>query len=165
MSCNNKNNTPSIRIGNDIYVTWAIYTGSDKESVPYLLEGKDISIYIKSTIKTYKIKEINVSGNEVSFYFYGKDQKLLGPYSVELVVNEGDKGMFTIDESDAFEIVKRSCEICDDGGSKRAQIKIYTVFGFSIDDNMNLHLVLANGEDSGNLTFSLTDNGQLTLDN
>lgn len=58
----------NIRIGNDIVVTWAILRGG----APFSLEGKDVTIYLKSPFKKEKVEDFSITGHRVSWTFYGK---------------------------------------------------------------------------------------------
>ena len=86
----------SIRIGNDIAVTWSLY----KEGQPYSLEGMAVRLYLNHALGRSEIGSFKVSGNVVAWTFEGKDQKHTGRYSLELVVNEGESGMMSVDKID-----------------------------------------------------------------
>lgn len=117
MSCNCKTkDIPSIRIGNDIDIRWAVYNGieSDGDGIvmePYDLEGKDISIYFNSKYNRQRATYVHIDGNIIYCRFYGKDQQFYGPYSVIIVENEGKEGMHTLDECRAFELVSCECDV------------------------------------------------------
>ena len=96
----------NIRIGNDIVVTWSILRGG----APFSLEGKDVTIYLKSPFKKEKVEDFTITGNRVSWTFYGKDQKALGKYALELVVNEDAEGMITTDFCGFVNLVSCSCK-------------------------------------------------------
>lgn len=160
----------AIKIGNDIEIKWSIFTGSMVDNEPYNLDGKNITVYLKSKCEVEKAKDISVSGNVVTCYFYGKDQRHLGVYSIELVENEGEKGMFSIDENNAFEIVKhtRDTHNNDEGNlsfntlefSTAKQINV--VINFEVDDSMNLNMTyISNNKITP--AFSLGEDGYLTL--
>lgn len=104
-----------IRIGNDIQVRWAIYTA---EKEPYGLEGRNIAIYLTNVYGRKQIEGVTVAENVVNFTVYGKEQVHLGKYSIELVENEGSKGMHTVDVCDAFLLVKCSCQAETDQDGK-----------------------------------------------
>lgn len=104
-----------IRIGNDIQVRWAIYTA---EKEPYGLEGRNIAIYLTNVYGRKQIEGVTVAENVVNFTIYGKEQVHLGKYSIELVENEGSKGMHTVDVCDAFLLVKCSCQAETDQDGK-----------------------------------------------
>lgn len=112
-----------IRIGNDIIVVWNIYTDVDNE-VPYDLSGRNLSLYMKTDFEKVKIESFVVEGNAVRFTYHGKDQHRPGKYTLTLVENEGLDGMLTVDECDAFELVRCSCEA---GGDKESKIEIVTL--------------------------------------
>ena len=117
MSCNcNKKDIPSIRIGNDIDIRWAIYNGVESvgESVmmePYRVEGKSISVYFNSKYDRQRADYVHLEDNIVHCRFFGKDQKFFGPYSVVVIENEGQQGMHTLDECKAFELVSCECDV------------------------------------------------------
>lgn len=103
-------------MGNDIKIKWAIYTGSGINMTPYNLEGKKVAVYLKNKYHKIPAQDISVSEHIVTFYFYGKDQYEYGPYSIEFIENDGSKGMHTVDECKAFELVKCTCEADGAGG-------------------------------------------------
>lgn len=107
-----------IRIGNDIEILWAIYiiNGSDKS--PYDLTGKNLSLYLKGPKGRIEVSGHTADKNILKWTFYGKDQHHAGTYSLELVENEGCEGMHTIDQCNAFSLVKNSCEIYYSSGSQ-----------------------------------------------
>jgi hypothetical protein len=112
MSCNCKTkDIPSIRIGNDIEIRWAVYNAVEPsedgglQMEEYPVEGKNISVYFNSKYNRQKAGYVSLKGNIVYCRFYGKDQQFFGPYSVVLIENEGGDGMHTLDECKAFELV------------------------------------------------------------
>ena len=170
MGCSNNIDIVSIRGGNDIKVTWSIYTGIIAP-LPYNLESKDITVYFKSKYVIEKAQDISILGNTVTCYFYGKDQKYFGKYSLELIENEGKKGMQTIDECNAFKIVRCACEASDNGKDDlnyitnlefRTSVQTDVILDFKIDDDMNLNLTYTSDEDLNN-KFVIDEDGQLTL--
>lgn len=96
----------NIRIGNDIVVAWSIL----RDGAPFSLEGKDVTIYLKSPFKKEKVEDFSITGNRVSWTFFGKDQKALGKYALELVVNEDAEGMITTDFCGFVNLVSCSCK-------------------------------------------------------
>ena len=117
MSCNcNKKDIPSIRIGNDIDIRWAIYNsvetdGEDVVLEPYKVEGKSISVYFNSKYDRQRADYVHLKDNIVYCRFFGKDQRFFGPYSVIVIENEGQQGMHTLDECKAFELVSCECDV------------------------------------------------------
>lgn len=99
-----------IRIGNDIVIRWSIFAGD----AAYDLEGRDIAFFLKTVYGRCRITDYSVEGNAIRWTFYGKDQKAECAYGLELVENDGEKGMHTVDECDAFRLVG-SCHECGCG--------------------------------------------------
>lgn len=97
-----------IRKGNDIEIRWAIYVGKGLNETPYVLSGKDLTLYLKNPYETVRVKEFTTEGHIISFKVWGRDQHT-GTYTITLVENEDKEGMHTVDECDAFKIVSHSC--------------------------------------------------------
>lgn len=113
-----------IRIGNDLQILWGIYAGEGVDVTPYDLSNRNLSVYVKTGSKRWKVSNFTTSGHIVKWLFYGKDQKILGTYSLELVENEGLEGMHTVDECKAFTLVKCSCAT---GGDEESRVSIVTL--------------------------------------
>ena len=96
------------RQGNDIKISWSIFK---KGGQIFSLEGKNISLYLKSVFGRKELNDFVVTGNIIQWTFYGKDQKNSGKYSLELVINEGEKGMITTDKCDFVNLVSCSCKL------------------------------------------------------
>lgn len=171
MSCNCYTENPvSTRKGNDIKITWSIYSGI-VDPIPYNLEGKVFSVYLKNKYKKKLAQDVSVSGNTITCYYYGKDHDFLGPYSLEFVENEGRKGMLIINECNAFKLVSNTCDI-DNGGSDgvicvtnlefKTSKNIDILLSFNVDDDMNLNLTYRGSEELVD-TFSIDEDGQLIL--
>lgn len=109
-----------IRIGNDIEIRWAIYAGEGVNEAPYDLTGRNLSLYLVDKFGRNEVYDFTVNRHVLTWKFYGKDQHHLGEYSIELVENEGRTGMHTVDECDAFTLVKRSCET---GGDSEGRVE------------------------------------------
>ena len=112
------------RLGNDIEILWSIEAESKGSKFPYDLSGKNLSLYLSHQFGKIKIEAFSINENVLSFTYLGKDQKYSGKYSLTLVENEGVEGMHTVDECDAFELVKCSCIV---GGSEESNVKIVKV--------------------------------------
>lgn len=95
------------RIGNDIRVAWSIYRDDDSA---FSIEGLNVSLYLKSIFGRKKQEEFVVAGNTIQWTFYGKDQTNIGKYSLELVINEGDKGMITLDSPVFVKLIACTCQ-------------------------------------------------------
>lgn len=104
----------SIRIGNDLEVNWTIYIEDGGVLVPYRLEGRRISFYVSSAYGKVRVRDYSVRDNVLTWKFPGKYQRHACVYSFELVENEGEDGMYSVDECDAFRLVGHSCEVRDD---------------------------------------------------
>lgn len=96
------------RIGNDIKVAWSI---TKKDGQAFSLEGLNVSLYLKSMFGRTALNDFSITGNIILWTFYGKDQSAPGKYSLEVVVNEGAKGMITTDACDFVNLVSCSCQL------------------------------------------------------
>ena len=102
----------NIRIGNDIVVTWSL----SKEGQPYSLEGMALRLYLKHAFGTSEIDDFRVDGNKITWTFYGKDQQHAGRYTLELVANEGENGMVSVDKCNFIQLTANTpcCDGDDD---------------------------------------------------
>lgn len=100
----------SIRKGNDINIAWSIYK---KDGTAFNLDGLNVSLYLTSTFSRKRLDDFVVNGNIIQWTFYGKDQNASGRYSLEIVINEDNKGMITTDSCDFVNLVSCSCMTCD----------------------------------------------------
>ena len=96
------------RQGNDLKVAWSIFM---QDGEPFRLDGKDVSLYLKNMFGRKELSDFVTTGNIIQWTFYGKDQKNSGKYSLELVINEGEKGMITTDKCDFVNLVSCSCKL------------------------------------------------------
>jgi hypothetical protein len=122
----------NIRIGNDIKIVWSILY----EDAPFSLSGKDITIYLSCSYEKTEVKDFRVSGNELSWTFYGKDQKYTGKYSLELILNEGKEDMITVDARKFVNLVPHSCE--EDGTDEP------NIFVENVDLNTEIEFISGN---------------------
>lgn len=99
-----------IRIGNTIHVSWSILTNGVNES----LDGRDVKVYVSSSLSRRVIEPITVSGNVVSFAIEGKDQVRCGVYDLTIVENEGKANQLVLDACSVYELVDRSCKASQD---------------------------------------------------
>lgn len=113
-----------IRIGNDIGLRWEIYAKSGSNVTPYDLTGKDVRLYMSNMYGRREVKDFTVEGNAVQLTFYGREQKHTGRYRLTLVENESLDGMHTVDECDAFELVRHSCQ---EGGDAEGRVELKTL--------------------------------------
>lgn len=98
-----------IRIGNDIAVQWSLVAKGTGE--PFVVEGKDIRLTLKSIFAKTAINEFDVAGNTISWTFKGAEQKQVGIYSLEVSLLDEQGVMITTDVCDFVELVACSCEI------------------------------------------------------
>lgn len=95
-----------IRIGKDISMRWEITT--DGVAIP--LEGRDLTIEIKSPAGIENNIPYRVDGNILIMTFYGYEQKRTGEYSITLWEKKGKPGQNVVDVIRAFELVRTSQE-------------------------------------------------------
>ena len=110
-----------IRIGNDIGIRWEIYVRDGEDVAPYDLTGRTLKLYLSNMYQRLEHSEFSTDGNAVVFTFRGRDQRSLGRYRLTLVENDGVEGMHTVDECDAFELVRFSCF---EGGNAESHVEI-----------------------------------------
>ena len=115
MGCGCSHDTANVRrkrIGNDLRFNWTILDGES----PYDLEGKDLTLTVRSPFGVMPYGDLQVSGNVISFTLYGKDQKVNGLYTAILQENAGEIGMKTVDITDIVMLVPHTR---DEGGEDR----------------------------------------------
>lgn len=95
------------RQGNDLAVLWSIF----KDGEPFDLRGRSLKLYLKNLHERKEVVDFSVTGNEIHWTFYGKDQDTLGKHSLILVANEDEKGMITTDACDFVRLVSCSCKL------------------------------------------------------
>lgn len=97
-----------------------------KDGSQFLLEGKDLSIVLKTPYGKQEILDYSINGNVIEWTFLGKDQKFLGKYSLILVVNKNSEGMVTTDACNFVELVACSCEAngADDAGVQTESVDL-----------------------------------------
>jgi hypothetical protein len=96
-----------IRIGNDILVTWSLFRGEEA----YDLTNLPVTLYLKNAYGKKRVENYAVNGNQISWTFYGKDQKNTGKYSMVLVIREGEQGMASTDYCDFVQLVACACQV------------------------------------------------------
>ena len=110
------------RIHNDLNVMWSIFA----DGAPFSLEGKQVTIYLRTPYSKKEIVGYSISGNVITWKFLGKDQKHTGKHSLELVINEDAEGMVTTDACDFVNLVDCSCKVGgnDDAGVQTESIEL-----------------------------------------
>lgn len=135
-----------LRSGNDIRIQWSIIEQSDEGERPYDLENKALSLYLQVGYRRIKVEDFAVAGNRIIWTFYGKDQHTVGRYSIILIENEGEEGMWTIDIPDILELVPKSSMV---GGIPRDDIELQVI---SLESTLN-KLILVDSELSETSTY------------
>ena len=102
----------TIRIGNDIVVTWSLF----KEGQPYSLADMDVTLYLSHAFGKTIITDYHVNDNQIVWTFKGKEQQHTGKYSLELVINEAQDGMASTDYCNFVNLTQTTpcCEGEDD---------------------------------------------------
>lgn len=95
-----------IRIGKDISIRWEINT--DGAAIP--LEGRDLTLEMKSPIGKVISIPYRVDGNVLTMTYYGYEQTVVGEYSLTLWENKGKPGQNVVDAIRAFKLVRTSPE-------------------------------------------------------
>lgn len=96
-----------VRIGKDFTIRWAVVTS---EGEPYAINADAAILRIYSPYGAKDAIGFIVSGNIIEWVFKGKDQKHLGDYTIELVENNGQDGMVSVDFVEAFTLVAHTNE-------------------------------------------------------
>lgn len=100
------------RIGNDIRVLALIRQRIDGFLSPFDMRGRDISVGLLNPRGVeMKIAEFDVTGDDgsiLAFNFYGKDQRLVGVYTVVVRENDREIEMRSVDKTMSFELVSHS---------------------------------------------------------
>lgn len=122
-----------IRIGNDIIIQWSLFNGDAQ----FPIEGLDLHVYLKDKYGRKEIEDFQVSGNQITWTFYGKDQRRIGVYSMEVVINEGEEGMITTDACQFVNLVPCSCSVkgSDPSGVQTETIEITSVIEIGNSNN------------------------------
>lgn len=97
------------RIKKDLSIQWSIFATDGTTSTPYYPDADSV-VMLLTPYNRIKISDAQIVGNEVRWTFEGRQQKYLGIYSLELIENDGQKGMLTVDSCKAFELVAHTCE-------------------------------------------------------
>lgn len=127
-----------IRIGNDIGISWSLYAKQEDSRIPYLLDGRDIVVLLDCADRHYRIESFAISGNTLSFVFYGKDQYAVGNYVITLIENPGKESQMVLDVRDVFALVRRSWEEGgdDDQDIETTVIEFESEVGTMIDERL-----------------------------
>lgn len=121
----------AIRKGNDIEIRWSIFMKGGRNNIPYILQGKNLTLYVFSPNSAMtKVNDFSVDGNVLIWTFKGKEQTKPGMYKLTLVENDGEDGMRTLDKCDAFRLVSCSCIANgeDTAGVKTSTLELNSIF-------------------------------------
>lgn len=95
-----------LRRGNDITFFWTIVMSGGG-----VLSSFHPRLFLNSSTTGRKeVHDFSIDGNVVSWTFRGRDQNILGSYSLTLVGNNDEDGMWTIDTCNIVELVAHSCQ-------------------------------------------------------
>ena len=119
-----RQNMERLRKENDFDILWEIVAGGKDSNIPYDLTGKNLKVFMINAYERVAVKNFKVEGNTISWRYLGKDQQRRGIYSLLLIENEGEEGMHTVDECQAFELVDCSCM---EGGEAESHVRIETI--------------------------------------
>lgn len=104
-----------IRLGNDIQVTWTLTDGAGNA---YDLTGRSFEVYLLCYGWQGRIEDFSVSGNVITFTFWGRDQIKAGTYTAVFIENRDEEAMVTYDASDIFTLVHHSREANGEDGEE-----------------------------------------------
>lgn len=90
-----------IRIGKDIGILWNINKNGGQE-----LNKEELTLVLTTPRLEFIPLEFTLDGNSVVSKYYGKDQKVVGKYSLTLWYKWGLDGQSAVDSRDAFKLVQ-----------------------------------------------------------
>ena len=100
------------RIGNDIRVLALIRQRIDGVLSPFDMRGRDISVgLVNPRGVEMSVPDFEIAGEDgglLAFNFYGKDQRLVGIYTVIVRENNREIDMRSVDKTMSFELVSHS---------------------------------------------------------
>lgn len=100
------------RIGNDIRVLALIRQRIDGLLSPFDMRGRDISVgLVNPRGVELSVPDFEIAGEDgdlLAFNFYGKDQRLVGVYTVVVRENDREIEMRSVDKTMSFELVGHS---------------------------------------------------------
>lgn len=93
-----------------------IWSVTNKDGSPFPLAGKDVHLYYTCERGRFEAA-IQIQNNVVSWDFVGRDQKVLGGYTLTLeILQSGGKRIIRRDICNAFVLVGKGCEESDNLG-------------------------------------------------
>lgn len=116
------------RIGNDIRVLALIRQRIEGVLSPFDMRGRDISVSlvnprgVEMSVPNFEIA--GDDGSLLAFNFYGRDQRLVGVYTVVVRENDREIEMRSVDKTMSFELVEHSYQ---EGTDNEGMITIETL--------------------------------------
>ena len=120
----------TIRKGNDIAINWTVLRNDKEES----FDGKTLNVYLCDKHGCKMPFTYSINNNIIQGIFYGKDQEILGTYSLVLVENEGLEDMVTLDYVDCFLLASKLKNTTTSGSDKDDELVTEVVSVQSIID-------------------------------
>lgn len=136
-------------------MNWEVFIGDGEDIAPYDLTGKDLSVYLVNAFCRIKVENFTTNGNILMFTWEGKDQRYAGMYQLTLIENEGRADMRTLDECDAFELVRCSCMEDEENGDSVEEITLSSKF-----EALRLYPIVPEIGENGNWIIEGEDTGQ-----
>lgn len=136
-------------------MNWEVFIGDGEDIAPYDLTGKDLSVYLVNAFCRIKVENFTTNGNILMFTWEGKDQRYAGTYQLTLIENEGKEDMHTLDESDAFELVRCSCMEEEDNDDNVEEVTLSSRF-----DVLRVYPIVPEIGENGNWIVDGEDTGQ-----
>lgn len=110
-----------IRIGKNIGIRWRITTNGEDVS----LVGRNLSLFVRHPYMQPKQIDMRVEdGNVVAAVFRGVEQHYIGAYTLTLYEDHGLDTQNIVDQCDAFELVRCSCEESNKGDLATTDIEV-----------------------------------------
>lgn len=136
-------------------MNWEVFIGDGEDIAPYDLTGKDLSIYLVNAFCRIKVENFTTNGNILMFTWEGKDQRYAGTYQLTLIENEGKTDMRTLDECDAFELVRCSCMEDEEDGDSVEEVTLSSKF-----EALRLYPIVPEIGENGNWIVDGVDTGK-----
>ena len=86
----------------------------DSNSEQYRLDDKTVRVYLLNPRGKMPVCDYEVTDNVISFIYPGREQSVCGVYSIQLIVETGNRRRMTINVPHAFMIEEYECEIGTD---------------------------------------------------
>lgn len=134
------------RIGIDINVEWSIFG----DGVPYILDGKDVTLILCTPYGKHQVANFTISGNQVRWTFAGKDQHSTGKHSLELIVNKDKLGQVITDACNFVNLVSCSCKVggADEANVTTESIELTSELGFLPYDDTEIRNEIKKKQDA-----------------